>query len=29
MSKVVVSRICDCFLKSELEANSEFDSSEE
>ena len=29
MSKVTVSKICDCFNKSDLKANSEFDSNEE
>jgi hypothetical protein len=29
MYKVTVSKICDCFTKSELKANCEFDSNEE
>jgi hypothetical protein len=29
MSKVTVSKICDCFTKSELKANTEFNSGEE
>jgi hypothetical protein len=29
MCKVTISKVCDCFIKSELKANLEFDSKEE